>query len=113
MVKYIWTAKDTRIHFLFNLLKLHLKLAQITTQVNKYLIYTQSYRRVFHKVTVINWCFIPKIRDVGMKLRSLKDKGDSSFRPYSKFREGFSNINDHVKFALQKWITVIQFTITH
>ena len=46
MFKYVWTEKYNRVHFLFNLLQIHLLLQQLLTHVNKYLLQIQSYIRV-------------------------------------------------------------------
>ena len=42
--------------------------------------------------------------DVGMKLRQMKAKELHYFWLFEKFVKRFSNINDNVKSALQKWI---------
>ena len=56
-----------------------------------------------------------KISDVGMKLRSLKDKDYCSFCSSTKCGKGLSKINNSVKSFLQRWIIshphVIQYTI--
>ena len=58
-VKYAWTEKDTRMHFLFNLMKLHLSLPQLPAQVKNICSILKVMEGFYHKLMVIIWCLIP------------------------------------------------------
>ena len=94
--KKIWLSmfekKVFRIHFLFHLLKFHLKLPQLLTKVDKYLPHHQISRRVLPKNSGHNLVFLTKKNcGFGMKQRTLKGKQYLSFWSSAKFCKGFPN----------------------
>ena len=89
MIKYLWAESFIRIHFLFRLLKLHLQLPQILTQVENIfslIKVTEGFNTKFYPSFGV---WYRKIRVVGMKWWSLKSKEDHSFWSSSKRRTDF------------------------
>ena len=87
MVNYLWTYFFTRMHFLFNFLRIYLPLIQLLIWMKKFLLQNQICGRVLPQSDVRHLVF--RTGKFRMKQLSLKSKEDHYFGSSAKQRKGF------------------------